>query len=161
MLMDVHGSSSGSVHVHGCSLLHQCLLMFMVLIIFYEFPCEFHSKMCYFSGSLEINTPKFRITIFHSRINPCVEMLKWRATRHSKAEKLNFVLRKCKCSLGNSRGLILKSGYHAENPWKTRYFYFEALFGYHKVSWWYPKFSQEKVWYFSFKMTCHTYFLDC
>ena len=84
-------------------------------------------------------------------------MLKWRATRHSKAEKLNFVLQKCKCSLGNSRWLILKSGYHAENPWKTRYFYFEALFGYHKVSWWYPKFSQKKVWYFSFKMTCRTY----
>ena len=114
--------------------------------------------MCYFSCSLEKNTPKFRITIFHFRINPCVEMLKWRATRHSKAEKLNFVLRKCTCSLGNNRGLILTFGYHAENPWKTRHFYFEALFGYHKVSWWYPKFSQEKVWYFSFKMTCRTFF---
>ena len=102
---------------------------------------EFYSKLCYFSCSLEKNTPKFRITIFHFRINPCVEMLKWRATRPSKAEKLNFVLRKCKCSLGNTRGLILKSGYHAENAWKTRHFYFEALFGYHKVSWWYPKFS--------------------
>ena len=122
---------------------------------------EFHSKLCYFSCSLEKNTPKFRITIFHFRINPCVEMLKWRATRHSKAEKLNFVLRKCKCSLGNSSGLILKSGYHAENPWKTRHFYVEALFGYHKVSWWYPKVSQEKVWYFSLKMTCHTWFLNC
>ena len=59
-------------------------------------------------------------------------------------QPLNFVLRKCKCSLGNSRGLLKKSGYHAENPWKTRHFYFDALFGYHKVSWWYPKFSQEK-----------------
>ena len=37
---------------------------------------EFHSKLFYFSCSLEKNTPKFRIMIFHSRINPCVEMLK-------------------------------------------------------------------------------------
>ena len=43
---------------------------------------EFHAKLCYFSCSLEKNTPKFWITIFHFRINPCVEMLKWRATRH-------------------------------------------------------------------------------
>ena len=121
---------------------------------------EIYSKLCYFSCSLEKNTHKFKTTTFHFRINPCVEMLKWRATRHSKAEKLNFVLRKCKCSLGNSRWLILKYGYHAENAWKTRYFYFEALFGYHKMSWWYQKFSQKKVWYFSFKMTCRTYFLD-
>ena len=77
---------------------------------------EFYSKLGYFSCSLEKNTHKFRMTIFHFKINPCVKMLKWRATRHSKAEKLNFVLRKCKCSLGNSRWLILKSGYHAENP---------------------------------------------
>ena len=122
---------------------------------------EFYSKLGYFSCSLEKNTHKFGMTIIHFKINPCVKMLKWRATRHSKAEKLNFVLRKCKCSLGNSRWLISKSGYHAENPWKTRYFYFEALFGYHKGSWWYPKVFQEKVWYFSFKMTCRTYFLDC
>ena len=59
-----------------------------------------------------------RKVLFHYRINACVEMLKWHATHHSKAEKLNFVLRKRKCSLDNSCGLILKSGCHAENPWK-------------------------------------------
>ena len=37
---------------------------------------EFYAKLCYFSCSLEKNTPKFRITTFHFGINPCVEMLK-------------------------------------------------------------------------------------
>ena len=112
--------------------------------IFYEF----HSKLFYFS-SLEKNTLEFRMAIFCFRISSCVETLIWRATCHSKAENRNFVPRKCECPLGNSSGLILKSGYHAENSWGTRHFYFDALFGHQKMSWWYPKFSQEKVQDFS------------
>ena len=120
----------------------------------------FHSKLFYFSCSLEKNTPEFRMAIFYFRINSCVGTLKWRATRHSKLGNRNFVPRKCECPLGNSRWLILKAGYHTENPWKTRHFCFDASFGYQMVSWWYPKFSPEKVWDFSSKMTCHTCFLD-
>ena len=69
---------------------------------------EFHSKLFYFSScSLEKNTPEFRMVIFYFRINSCVETLKWRAIRHSKAENRNFVPRKCECPLGNIRGLLL------------------------------------------------------
>ena len=60
--------------------------------------------------SLEKNTHKFRMMIFHFRINSCIEMLKWRATRHLKAENLNFVPQKCECPLGKNHGLILNFG---------------------------------------------------
>ena len=111
----VRSELSNAVFENFLSFLKRKLKHFQTVRFLYEF----YSKLCCFSRSLEKNTPKFRITIFHFKINPCVEMIKWLATRHSKAEKLNFVPRKYKCSLGNSRGLIEKSGYHAENPWKT------------------------------------------
>ena len=61
-------------------------------------------------------------------------MLRQRATRHSKAQNANFVLRKCWVHLNHHCARIFISGYHAEIKYKNVLFYFKAfshVMGYH------------------------------